>query len=92
MVSSKNRDIEARRAALAILEAALANCRNTDARSPALTAALDELAAGASESWPFDQFRRSLDYGAEATGGSSAEGRWQNVNASLNAIRRVIGL
>jgi hypothetical protein len=76
--------------ALAALADALDRCRNEDVRSPALTAALDALGGGASESWPFDQFRRSLDYGVENAGASAAEGRWQNVNASLNAIRRVV--
>jgi hypothetical protein len=47
-------------------------------------AALDFLAARASVKWPFDQFRESLN----STGSElwEIEGRWQTLNASLNAI------
>jgi hypothetical protein len=88
--SEKGGGPERRRKALAILADALKRCRVEDVRSPALTAALDLLAGDASESWPFEQFRRSLNYDFENAGASAAEGRWQNVNASLNAIRRVV--
>ena len=90
MNSGNKDDLEARRAALRVLANALSRCRDEDVRSPALTAALDVLAGGASESWPFAQFRRSLNYGAGNAGAAAAEGRWQNVNASLNAVRRVV--
>jgi hypothetical protein len=90
MGSGNNPDLDVRRAALLVLADALNRCRDADVRSPGLTAALDVLAGGSSESWPFAQFRRSLNYGAENAGASAAEGRWQNVNASLNAIRRVV--
>jgi hypothetical protein len=83
-------DGAAQLAALAVLADALGRCRDEDVRLPAVTAALDVLALGASESWPFDQFRRSLNYRTENAGASAPEGRWQNVNASLNAIRRVV--
>jgi hypothetical protein len=89
-MNSDKTDLEKRRAALHILADALKRCRDHDVRSTDLTAALDVLAGGASEAWPFDQFRRSLNYGVENAGASAAEGRWQNVNASLNAIRRVV--
>jgi hypothetical protein len=88
--TGNNTDLQPRRAALSIVTQALNRCRDEDVRSPALAAALDVLAGGASESWPFEQFRRSLNYGAENAGASAAEGRWQNVNASLNAIRLVV--
>ena len=40
--------------------------------------------------WPFEQFRESLNF---AIGDPShAEGRCQNVHASLNAIRLAIGV
>lgn len=58
-------------------------------RTPAVFAALDLLAAGASIAWPFDQFKESLNFGVGDV--SHAEGRWQNVHASLNAIQRAIG-
>jgi hypothetical protein len=88
--SEKRGGLERRRKAFTVLADALNRCRDEDVRSPALTAACDALAAGASESWPFEQFRRSLNYDAENAGAAAAEGRWQNVNASLNAIRQVV--
>jgi hypothetical protein len=33
--------------------------------------------------WPFEQFRTALDYPDD-------EGRWQNLNASLNRIGRAL--
>lgn len=48
-------------------------------------AAVETLAEGSAVTWPYEQFRRALAYG-EAERSSQAEGRWQNVNASLNAI------
>jgi hypothetical protein len=58
-------------------------------RTAEVFAALDLLAAGAAGAWPFDQFRRSLDFGVGDE--SHVGGRWQNVFASLNAIRRGLG-
>ena len=66
---------------LRLLEDALARCRKDDVRSSAVFAALDFLAARASIKWPFEQFRTALDYPDDV-------GRWQNLNASLNGIRR----
>jgi hypothetical protein len=51
---------------------------------------LDLLARRTSIRWPFEQFRESLNF---AVGDPShAEGRWQNVHASLNAIKRALGV
>ena len=47
-------------------------------------AALDALATNATAQWPFEQFRNALDSDDE-------EGRWQNLNASLNAVRLAVG-
>jgi hypothetical protein len=85
---SMSRDERARAAALQVLQGALERCQDEDIRTPELFAALDLLAAGAREQWPFDQFRRSLRYEPGETG-AAAVGRWQHVNASLNAIRRI---
>jgi hypothetical protein len=74
--------------AFAVLANALDRCRHEDMRTAEVFAALDLLAAGAPVAWPFEQFRRSLDFGVGDA--SHAEGRWQNVNASLNAVRRAI--
>jgi hypothetical protein len=76
--------------ALGVLSDALDRCRDEDMRTAEVFAALDLLAAGASVSWPFEQFRRALDFAVHDK--SHAEGRWQNANASLNAIRRAIGV
>jgi len=46
-------------------------------------AALDLPAANATAQWPFEQFRKALDSDNE-------EGRWQNLNASLNAVRLAV--
>ena len=54
-------------------------------------AALDVLCADASVTWPYEQLRGALNYG-EAETSSQAEGRWQNVNASLNGVQRAVGL
>ena len=68
---------------LAVLEDALARCRNEDMRTAEVSAALDFLAVHASVKWPFEQFRTALDYPDD-------EGRWQNLNASLNRIGRAL--
>jgi hypothetical protein len=75
--------------ALAVLANALNRCRFEDMRTPEVFAALEVLSARAAVRWPFDQFRESLNF---AVGDAShAEGRWQNVHASLNAVRRALG-
>jgi hypothetical protein len=71
-------------AALNILTDALDRCRNEDMRTVEVFAALDNLAANASTQWPFEEFRKALDSDNE-------EGRWQNLNASLNAVRLAVG-
>lgn len=74
--------------ALAVLADALERCRGEDMRTAEVFAALDFLAARANVKWPFEQFRNSLDNtGSELW---EAEGRWQTLNASLNAIKLVI--
>jgi hypothetical protein len=71
--------------ALAVLADAVDRCRKEDMRTPEVLASLDLLARGTSICWPFDQFKESLNF---AIGDPShAEGRWQNVHASLNTIR-----
>jgi hypothetical protein len=69
--------------AIAVLEEALNRCRREDVRTPEVFAALDFLQPRVSSKWPFEQFRKSLDSNNEA-------GRWQNVNASLNAVRLAV--
>ncbi len=69
--------------ALAVLTDALDRCRDEDMRTAEVFAALDFLEAHANRKWPFDQFRRSLD-------SRDPEGRWQTVNASLNAVRLAV--
>jgi len=72
-------------AALAVLTDALARYRDKDMRTAEVTAALEFLAVRADPQWPFEQFRTALDSANE-------EGRWQNLNASLNGIRLAIGV
>jgi hypothetical protein len=71
--------------AVAVLEDALNRCRREDMRTPEVLAALDFLEPGVSSKWPFDQFRKSLHRNKD-------KGRWQNVNASLNAVRLAVQL
>jgi hypothetical protein len=52
-------------------------------RTPEVFAALDFLGSRATSKWPFGQFRNSLD-------SENEEGRWQNPNASLNAVKLAI--
>jgi len=62
-------------------------------RTPSTVAALVLLEGRASVTWPFEQFRRALvGYGGPDETRAAKEGRWQVVNASLNAVRRVSGL
>jgi hypothetical protein len=75
--------------ALAGLEDSVRRCREEDVRYGAgVLAALSFLERGADEQWPFEQFRKGLeDPGME---GTKPEARWQILNASLNAIKRLI--
>jgi hypothetical protein len=76
--------------ALAVLADAVDRCREEDMRTAEVFASLDLLARRTSTRWPFEQFKESLSF---AVGDPShAEGRWQNVHASLNAIRRAVGV
>lgn len=54
-------------------------CRNEDMRTPEVVEALKTLLAIAHVRWPFEQYWRAL-------GGDNSEGRWQEANASYNAI------
>ena len=74
---------------IAVLEHARARCRTEDVRIAEVYAALDYLAARAEQNWPFQQFRKALD--ENGTEGTQAEGRWQVLNASLNAIKLILG-
>jgi hypothetical protein len=76
--------------ALAVLADAVDRRREEDMRTPEVLASLDLLGRRTSIRWPFEQFKESLNF---AIGDPShAEGRWQNVHASLNAIRRAVGV
>jgi hypothetical protein len=70
-----------RRDAMAVLADAVQRCIDEDMRTAEVFAALDYLAASATRQWPFQQFRRSLDM-------TNPDARWQNCNASYNAILR----
>jgi hypothetical protein len=62
--------------ALAILADAVSCCRAEDMRTAEVFAALDLLARHTPTRWPFEQFKKSLNF---AVGDPShAEGRWQN--------------
>jgi len=74
--------------ALAVLAHAIERCRFRYANAPEVFSALDLLSAGASAAWPFAQFGDSLGFAVNDE--FHAEGRWQNVHASLNAIRRAL--
>jgi hypothetical protein len=74
--------------AIAILEDALARCRNEDVRTVQVYAALKVLEQYVDPKWPLNQFCEALENdGPEAR---QAEGRWQNVNASLNGIKLAV--
>jgi hypothetical protein len=76
--------------ALTVLTDAANRCREEDMRTPEVLASLDLLARRTPIRWPFERFKESLNF---AVGDPShAEGRWQNVHASLNAIRRAVGV
>jgi hypothetical protein len=78
------------KSALAVLADAVDRCRDEDMRTPEVLASLDLLARITSPRWPFEEFKEPLNF---AIGDPShAEGRWQNVHASLNAIRRAVGV
>jgi hypothetical protein len=70
-------------AALAVLEDAVDRCRDDDVRSDEVFAALEFLAVGGIRGWPAIMFRNSLEL-------TDPEGRWQGLNASLNAVRRAV--
>jgi hypothetical protein len=78
------------RNALAILADAVDRCREEDMRTAEVFASLDLLARHTSTRWPFEQFKESLNFAVDDP--SHAEGRWQNVRASLNAIRRAVDI
>lgn len=80
---AENADGFGARDAIKVLETALDNCRDFDVRVQAVYDALDYLERRATRKWAFQQFRRALN-------SSDPEGRWQNINASLNAIKQVI--
>ena len=69
-----------RTAALAALENAFARCRTQDMRTPGVMQALDYLKESSAKKRPFEQFRKALDI-------ENVKGRWQTMNASLNAIK-----
>jgi hypothetical protein len=76
--------------ALGVLADAVERCRDEDMRTPEVLASLDLLSQCTPTDWPFEQFKESLNF---AIGDPShAEGRWQNVHAALNAIRRAVGV
>ena len=58
-------------------------CRDEDMRTPKVFAAPDFLEARATAKWPVEQFRKSPD-------DDNAEGRWQNLSASLNGIKLTV--
>ena len=89
--SQASKDVERRRIerALARLEEAVSRCREEDMRDgTGVLAALEFLAVHAREQWPFEQFQNALaDPGMD---GPKPEARWPMLNASLNAIKRVV--
>jgi hypothetical protein len=76
--------------ALAVLADAVNRCRDEDMRTPEVLASLDLLGRRTSIRWPFEQFKESLNFAIGEP--SHAEGRWQNVHVSLNAIWRTVGV
>lgn len=83
--TDKAAEDEAVREAIAVLEHALGRCQDEDMRTEAVMAALDYLAARAAKDWPIVNFRKALDF-------TDPIGRSQNVNASLNGIKRQFNL
>ena len=77
-------------AALAVLADFQARCHREDMRTAAVFAVLDLLEERATLRRPFAQFRRALTW-KEHEIDTAAEGRWQMVNASLNAVRLAVG-
>ena len=73
---------------IAILEDALARCREENAPRAMVYAALQFLEMRAKEKWPFEQFRRALE--DDRTEGWQIEGRYQMLNASLNGIKLAV--
>ena len=75
--------------ALDALKHAVRRSRTEDFRdSVAVSAELDFLDLRATETWPFEQFRKAIeDFSPD---GFKAEAGWQVLNASLNGIKRAI--
>ena len=72
------------RALLALAEAVERTHQGPVDRTLALRFALAFLANFTDDRWPFDNYWRAI-------AGSLDNGRWQNANAALNAIRRAVG-
>jgi len=63
---------------MSVLNDAFNRCRDNDMRTPEVFAALDTLGKLVNIDWPFNQFREALD-------SENEDGRWQMLNASMNA-------
>ena len=70
---------------LAVLEDALARCRDEDMRTTSVYAALEHFSKRVVVGWPIERFREALNTENE-------EGRWQSMNASRNGIRLAVNL
>jgi hypothetical protein len=77
--------------ALAVLEDAVKRCLTENVNTPDILAALNFLEAETDARWPFEQFRKVL---APREGEIDLDkvGRSQVLNASVNGIRRALGL
>ena len=74
--------------ALGILTDAVDRCRKEDMRTAEVYTALNYLTRKSGRKWPFQQFRDALDgFNKDPL---QEEGRWQTLNASLNAIRLAV--
>lgn len=76
-------DIFGRRDALAVLHEVRDRCREQDMRNEHTSAAIAFLEAGATRKAPFRAFQEAIDM-------MNPESRWQNVNAALNSIERIL--
>jgi len=90
MPKQTREELERRRIerSIAILEDAVARCREENAPRAMVYAALQFLEMRAKEKWPFEQFRKSLE--SDGAEGWQAEGRYQMLNASLNGIKLAV--
>ena len=70
--------------ALAVIEAVLHETKDRDVRCENLSDALSFLEAQATRTWPFHQYRRALEMPDPVM-------RFQNLNAAINAVFRVLG-